>query len=88
MAGAAGAGSLLYKRLTVNALTNGRVCLVSCDAHLVKSTVVFIAAVVFALLYGTFNGGIRGLVFHDYDHSFLTVISSEKRSVFQTFVPS
>ncbi len=64
MAASAFAAVSLNERFTVNTLTHSRVRLVSCNADLVESAIVLIAAVVFALLNGTFDGGVRGLVFH------------------------
>lgn len=58
------AAGLLNERLAVNALANGGVCFVSCNLNLVKGAVVFVLAVVFALLYGAFNRGIGRLVIH------------------------
>ncbi len=63
-AASAFAAVLLNEGFAVNALTHSRVCLVGCNTNLIKSAIVFVAAVVFALLYGTFDGGVRGLVFH------------------------
>ena len=53
------------KGLAVNALADGRVRLVSCDAHGVESAVVLVAAVILALLYRAFDAGVRSLVFHN-----------------------
>lgn len=58
------AAALLDERLAVNALANGGVCFMSSDLNSVESTEIFIAAVVFALLYGALDGGIGRLVFH------------------------
>ncbi len=64
VAGTALAGGLLNKRFAVNTLTNRGICFVGCNTHLVKGAVIFIAAMIFTLLYRTFDGGIWRLVFH------------------------
>ena len=58
------AACLHLEGFAVNALALGRICFVSGDADGVQRTVVFAAAVMLALLNGTFNGGIGSLVFH------------------------
>ncbi len=74
VAGSALARGLLYKGFTVNTLTNGRICFVGCNAHLVESAVIFIAAMIFTLLYRTFDGGIGRLVFHVFNLPDLIII--------------
>lgn len=55
---------LLNERFAVNTLANCGVGFVSCDLYGVKCAVVFVLAVVFALLNRTFDGVIGSLVFH------------------------
>ena len=64
MAGAVFAAGLLNEGFAVNALANGRVCFMGGNAYLIERAVIFVAAVILALLYGTFDGGIGRLVFH------------------------
>lgn len=49
---------LHFKRLTVGALIHGRVLLVSADQDAVQGTVVFLGAVMFALLNGTLDAAV------------------------------
>ncbi len=55
---------LLYEGLAVNALTHGRICLMGGNLYCVKSAVVFVLAVIFALFYRTFDRVIGSFVIH------------------------
>lgn len=67
MAAAAVTTGLLNEGLAVNALAHCGVSFVSCDTNLVECAVVFVAAVIFTLLYRTFNRGVGRFVIHNCD---------------------
>ena len=60
----AAALGLLNEGFAVNTLANCGVRFMSCNLYGVKCAVVFVLAVVFALLYRTFDGMVGSLVFH------------------------